>query len=421
MADREKLVLAYSGGLDTSVAIRWLKDQGYDVVALTIDLGEKKDLDAIQERALKVGASAAYVVDGKRQFIESFVWPSLQTGAVYEKEYPLATAIGRPLIAALLVQIARQEGAVAIAHGCTGKGNDQVRFDVATAALAPELRVVAPVREWGMNREDEIEYAREHGIPVPATVESPYSTDENLWGRSIEAGILEDPWAEPPDDVWEWTRDARSCPDEPAYVEIGFKKGIPVSLDGEEMDAVTLVERLNKLGGDNGVGRIDHLENRLVGIKSREVYEAPAAVILLQAHQALEDIVLTKDVARFKETVAAQWAQMTYDGLWFSPLREALYAFVAHTQQHLNGEVRLKLYKGTSRVVGRKAPEQLYRMELATYGRGDQFDQSAAAGFIKLWGMGVRTASEVQGQLHSLDLSKLVGKDVKRLTAGDNS
>ena len=419
MADREKLVLAYSGGLDTSVAIRWLRDQGYEVVALTIDLGEKKDLDAIQERALRVGASAAYVVDGKRQFIESFVWPSLQAGAVYEKEYPLATAIGRPLIAALLVQIARQEGAQGIAHGCTGKGNDQVRFDVATAALAPELKVVAPVREWGMNRDDEIEYAREHGIPVPATVESPYSTDENLWGRSIEAGALEDPWAEPPEDVWAWTRDPRDCPDEPTYVEIGFRKGIPVSLDGKDVDAVTLVERLNQAGGENGVGRIDHLENRLVGIKSREIYEAPAAVILLQAHQALEDIVLTKDVARFKESVAAQWAQMTYDGLWFSPLREALYAFVAHTQRHLSGEVRLKLYKGTSRVVGRKAPEQLYRMELATYGRGDQFDQSAAAGFIKLWGMGVRTASEVQGQLHSLDLSKLVGKDVKRLTAGD--
>jgi argininosuccinate synthase len=420
LAPREKLVLAYSGGLDTSVAIRWLKDQGYDVVALTIDLGEKKDLDAIQERALKVGAIAAYVVDGKRQFIEHFVWPSLQAGAVYEKEYPLATAIGRPLIAALLVQIARQEGAQGIAHGCTGKGNDQVRFDVATAALAPELKVVAPVREWGMNREDEIEYAREHGIPVPATVDSPYSTDENLWGRSIEAGILEDPWAEPPSDVYEWTRDPRDCPDEPAYVEIGFKQGIPVSLDGQELDGVALVERLNQLGGEHGVGRIDHLENRLVGIKSREIYEAPAASLLLQAHQALEDITLTKDVARFKDTVAAQWAQMTYDGLWFSPLREALYAFVAYTQRHVSGEVRLKLYKGASQVVGRKSPEQLYRMELATYGRGDEFDQSAAAGFIKLWGMGVRTASLVQGQLHSLDLSKLAGGDVKKLTAGDD-
>jgi len=414
----EKLVLAYSGGLDTSVAIRWLKDQGYDVVALTIDLGEKKDLDAIQERALKVGASAAYVVDGKKKFLELFVWPSLQAGAVYEKEYPLATAIGRPLIAAMLVQIARQENAQGIAHGCTGKGNDQVRFDVSTQALAPELKVVAPVREWGMNREDEIEYAAKHGITVPASVESPYSTDENLWGRSIEAGILEDPWAEPPADVWEWTKDPRDCPDEPSYIEIGFKEGVPVSLDGKAVDSVTLVETLNQAGGENGVGRIDHLENRLVGIKSREIYEAPAAVILLQAHQALEDITLTKDVARFKDVVAAQWAQMVYDGLWFSPLREALYAFVRHTQRHVNGEVRLKLYKGTSMVAGRKSKDQLYRMELATYGRGDQFDQSAAAGFIKLWGQGVRTASQVQGQLHSLDLSALVGGDVKKLTSG---
>jgi argininosuccinate synthase len=266
-----------------------------------------------------------------------------------------------------------------------------------------------------MNRDDEIEYARKHGIAVPATVESPYSTDENLWGRSIEAGALENPWEEPPPEVYEWTRDARDCPDEPCYLELGFKEGLPVALDGRPVDAVELVSRLNQIGGANGVGRIDHLENRLIGIKSREIYEAPAAVLLLQAHQALEDITLTKDVARFKDVVAAQWAQMVYDGLWFSPLREALYAFVAHTQRHVIGEVRLKLFKGSSQVVGRKSPEQLYRLELATYGRGDQFDQSAAAGFIKLWGMGVRTASEVQGQLHSLDLSGLVGRDVKRL------
>ena len=419
MAENGKVVLAYSGGLDTSVGIRWLKEKGWDVVALTVDLGEKKDLDAIQARALKIGASAAYVVDGRVPFLKHFVWPSLQAGAVYEKEYPLATAIGRPLIAAMLVQVARQENAQGIAHGCTGKGNDQVRFDVSTQALAPELKVVAPVREWGMNREDEIEYAAQHGIPVPASVESPYSTDENLWGRSIEAGILEDPWAEPPADVWEWTRDPRDCPDEPTYVEIGFKEGLPTSLDGKPLDAVALVETLNQVGGENGVGRIDHLENRLVGIKSREIYEAPAAVILLQAHQALEDITLTKDVARFKDVVAAQWAQMVYDGLWFSPLREALYAFVKYTQRHVNGEVRLKLYKGTSMVAGRKSKDQLYRMELATYGRGDQFDQSAAAGFIKLWGQGVRTAAQVQGQLHSLDLSALVGGDVKKLTSGE--
>ena len=411
-----KLVLAYSGGLDTSVAIHWLKEKGYDVIALTIDLGEKKDLDTIQQRALKVGASAAFVVDGKIPFLRHFVWPSLQTGAVYEKAYPLATALGRPLIAAMMVEIARREGASGIAHGCTGKGNDQVRFDVTAAALAPELEVVAPVREWGMNRDDEIEYARAHNIPVPASIESPYSTDENLWGRSIEAGILEDPWAEPPAEVYEWTADPRTAPDQPAYVEIGFKEGLPETMDGQPVDAVSLVERLNKLGGEHGLGRIDHLENRLIGIKSREIYEAPAAVILLQAHQALEDITLTKDVARFKDTVAAQWAQMVYDGLWFSPLRDALYAFVLHTQRHVTGQVRLKLYKGSAMVVGRKAPEQLYRLELATYGKGDQFDQSAAAGFIKVWGMGIRTASEVQGQLASADLSKLLPADIKKLT-----
>jgi argininosuccinate synthase len=410
----KKLVLAYSGGLDTSVAIRWLKEKGWDVIAFTVDLGEKKDLDAIQAKALKTGASAAYVADGREPFLQLFVWPSLQAGAVYEKEYPLATALGRPLIAAMLVQVARREGASAIAHGCTGKGNDQVRFDVATAALAPDLQVVAPVREWGMNRDDEIEYALEHGIDVPATSGSPYSTDENLWGRSIEAGILEDPWAEPPADVYAWTKDPRRCPEEPAYVEVGFKQGIPASLDGKAMSPLDIVTTLNKVGGENGVGRIDHLENRLIGIKSREIYEAPAAVLLLQAHQALEDITLPKEVARFKDLVAQQWAQMVYDGLWFSPLRDALYAFVAETQQHVTGEVRMKLYRGSASVVGRKSPAQLYQLSLATYGKGDAFDQSAAAGFIKLWGMGVRTASQVQGRLHERELGNLLG-DVKRL------
>ena len=415
MTEHRKIVLAYSGGLDTSVAIRWLKDLGWDVIAFTVDLGEQKDLDAVQAKALKTGASAAYVADGRRPFLELFVWPSLQAGAVYEKEYPLATALGRPLIAAMLVQVARREGASAIAHGCTGKGNDQVRFDVATAALAPDLEVVAPVREWGMNRDDEIEYAHKHGIEVPATSESPYSTDENLWGRSIEAGVLEDPWSEPPSDVYAWTVDPRRCPDEPAYVEIGFQHGIPVSLDGRKHDPLALVTALNRTGGENGVGRIDHLENRLIGIKSREIYEAPAAVLLLQAHQALEDITLPKEVARFKELVGQQWAQMVYDGLWFSPLRDALYAFVTETQAHVTGEVRLKLFKGSSTVVGRKSPSQLYQLSLATYGRGDAFDQKAAAGFIKLWGLGVRTAAQVQGRLPERELGNLLG-DVKRLS-----
>ncbi|HEY6115681.1 MAG TPA: argininosuccinate synthase [Candidatus Dormibacteraeota bacterium] len=411
----KRVVLAYSGGLDTSVAIRWLKDQGWDVIAFTVDLGEKKDLDAIQARALKTGASAAYVADGRLPFLQLFVWPSLQAGAVYEKEYPLATALGRPLIAAMMVEVARREGAQAVAHGCTGKGNDQVRFDVTTAALAPDLQVVAPVREWSMNRDDELEFAAKHGIEVPATTRSPYSTDENLWGRSIEAGVLEDPWAEPPKDVYAWTRDPRQCPDEPAYVEISFKEGIPTALDGKPCAALDIVTTLNKVGGDNGVGRIDHLENRLIGIKSREIYEAPAAVLLLQAHQALEDITLPKEVARFKDLVSQQWAQMVYDGLWFSPLRDALYAFVAETQRHVTGEVRLKLYRGSSQVVGRKGPRQLYQHALATYGKGDQFDQSAAAGFIKLWGMGLRTSARVQGRLQERDLTKLLG-DVKRLT-----
>ena len=410
-----KLVLAYSGGLDTSVAIRWLKDQGWDVIAFTVDLGEKKDLDAVQARALKIGASAAYVADGRVPFLQLFVWPSLQAGAIYEKEYPLATALGRPLIAAMMVEVARREGAQAIAHGCTGKGNDQVRFDVTTAALAPDLQVVAPVREWDMNRDDEIEYAMRHGIEVPATIRDPYSTDENLWGRSIEAGILEDPWEEPPKDVYAWTRDPSACPDEATYVEIGFKQGIPVSLDGKPTPALDLVTMLNRVGGENGVGRIDHLENRLIGIKSREIYEAPAAVLLLQAHQALEDITLPKEVARFKDLVSQQWAQMVYDGLWFSPLRDALYAFVAETQRHVTGEVRLKLYKASSQVVGRKGPQQLYQHSLATYGKGDEFDQSAAAGFIKVWGMGLRTSAKVQGQLHARELGNLLG-DAKRLT-----
>jgi len=414
VTENRKVVLAYSGGLDTSVAIRWLKDLGWDVIAFTVDLGEKKDLDAVQARALKTGASAAYVADGRRPFLKMFVWPSLQAGAVYEKEYPLATALGRPLIAAMLVQVARREGATAIAHGCTGKGNDQVRFDVATAALAPDMEVVAPVREWGMNRDDEIEYAQKYGIEVPATSQSPYSTDENLWGRSIEAGVLEDPWTEPPADVYAWTKDARHCPDEAAYVEIGFKHGVPVSIDGRVRDPLEIVTALNRLGGDNGVGRIDHLENRLIGIKSREIYEAPAAVLLLQAHQALEDITLPKEVARFKELVGQQWAQMVYDGLWFSPLRDALYAFVTETQAHVTGDVRLKLFKGSSTVVGRKSPSQLYQLSLATYGRGDAFDQKAAAGFIKLWGLGVRTAAQVQGRLPERELGNLLG-DVKRL------
>jgi len=425
----KRLVLAYSGGLDTSVAIHWLAERGWEVIALTADLGGTEDprtaaaapvaagssrLDVIQRRALSHGAVKAFVVDARELFLRHFVWPTLQSGALYEGQYPLATALGRPLIAKLLVDLALEEGAVAVAHGCTGKGNDQVRFDVATGALAPQLEVVAPVREWGMTREQEIEYAREHGVAVPATVESPYSTDVNLWGRSVEAGPLEDPWVEAPPEVFEWTADAAAAPARPVYVEVSFKVGIPVAVDGQEMDPVRLVEHLNALGGEHGVGRIDMVENRLVGIKSREVYEAPAALLLTSAHAALETITLGKDVARFKARVA----DLAYNGLWFSALRQDLQAFVSSTQQHVTGEVRLKLHRGLHQVVGRKAPDSLYRLDLATYGSGDAFDQGAAAGFIHLWGLPLRTQAAVQGLTAGASAKSLLPPGLKGLTAG---
>jgi argininosuccinate synthase len=431
---KKKLVLAYSGGLDTSVAIHWLAERGWDVIALTADLGGTENplakadaqpasgasrLDAIQRRALKHGASKAFVVDARDLFLRHFVWPTLQCGALYEGQYPLATALGRPLIAKLMVDLAQEEGAVAVAHGCTGKGNDQVRFDVATGALAPQLEVVAPVREWRMSRDEEIEYAREHGVEVPATVESPYSTDVNIWGRSIEAGALEDPWVEPPAEVFEWTADPASAPGRPAYVEISFREGIPVAIDGEELEPVALVERLNALGGAHGVGRIDMVENRLVGIKSREIYEAPAGVLLSTAHAALETVTVSKDVARFKDRVAAEWADLTYNGLWFSALRQDLGAFVASTQRHVTGEVRLKLHRGLHLVVGRKAPASLYQLDLATYGTGDAFNQEAAAGFIQLWGLPLRTQARTQGLLGEASQQSLLPPGTKGLMAGD--
>jgi argininosuccinate synthase len=400
-APRSKCVLAYSGGLDTSVAIPWMIEHlGHDVVALSIDLGEAQDLRAVQDRALRTGAVAAYVIDARRLFLDNFAFPSLMAGALYEGVYPLATALGRPLIAKLLVDLAREEGATAVAHGCTGKGNDQVRFDVAVAALAPELRVVAPVRDWDMGRPDELRYAAEHGIEVPATVESPYSVDANLWGRSIEAGILEDPWEEPPADVFQWTADPRQAPSRGSVVEVRFEQGRPIAVDGEAIAAEDLVSRLNALGGEHGVGRIDHVENRLVGIKSREVYEAPAATILFAAHQALESLTLSRDVMRFKRVVADEWARLVYDGLWFSALRQDLWAFVRSTQDFVSGDVRVRLQQGSVRIVGRKAAQSLYRHDLATYDRAhDTFSHGAARGFIELFGLPLRTQTEVQGTL----------------------
>ena len=393
-----KVVLAYSGGLDTSVSVKWLQEH-YDaeVVTLTVDVGAVKDLEEIRQRALATGAVEAYVVDARQMFITDVVWPALQAGALYEGEYPLATALARPLIASLLVDVAHKVGATAVAHGCTGKGNDQVRFDVATTALDPNLRVIAPVREWRMNRDQELAYAEQHGIQVPATKESPYSVDENLWGRSVEAGILEDPWIEPPPDAFLWTVAPEQAPHTPEYVEIGFEGGIPVSLNGEMLDGLALVEALNTLGGKYGIGRIDRVESRLVGIKSRELYEAPAAVLLHAAHGAIEDLTLSRDVAKFKTVVATEYADLVYNGAWFSPLRNHLAAFVASSQKFVTGTVRLKLSAGTARVVGRTSPFSLYNPQLATYGADDSFNHDAAVGFIKLWGLPIRTAAAVQG------------------------
>ncbi|MGB2582709.1 MAG: argininosuccinate synthase [Dehalococcoidia bacterium] len=395
---KDKVILAYSGGLDTSAAIKWIAEKyDMDVIALSIDLGMERDYESIRQKALKVGAIKAAVVDAKDVFINEYVFPALQADAIYEGQYTLATALARPLIAKLMVETALQEGATAVAHGCTGKGNDQVRFDVSTAALAPQLKVIAPAREWGMTREETIEYAKQHEIPVPVTVASPYSIDENLWGKSIECGVLEDPWVEPPEDIFTWTKSPTDAPDEPSYIEIGFERGIPTSLDGQGLSGAALVEKLNSLAGEHGVGRIDHLENRLVGIKSREIYEAPAATVLLSAHLALEQMTLSRDQLRFKQKVAQEYADLIYNGLWFSALRQDLAAYVKSTQRHVSGMVRVKLLKGKSAVVGRKSPKSLYSYSLATYDEEDQFDQSAAEGFIQIYGLPVKTQAQVQG------------------------
>ena len=393
----EKCVLAYSGGLDTSVAVKWLMDNyGVEVVTLTVDVGGEIDLQAVKERALATGAVDARILEVKDQFVRYFVFPALQAGAVYEGKYPLATALARPLMAYHLVEVAREVGAGSVAHGCTGKGNDQVRFDVGVRTLEPGLKIIAPAREWGMDRDQEIEYARKHNIPVPLTKASPYSIDENLWGRSIETGVLEDPAKEPPEDAYQWTLSPEKAPDKPQYLNIDFEGGIPTGLDHKEMDGVSLIQELNRVAGTHGVGRIDHVENRLVGIKSREVYEAPAAVVLLAAHRALEDLTLSKEQARFKDRVAQEYADLIYNGLWFTAHHQDLHSYVQSTQRHVTGTVRVKLYKGSCQVVGRDSPKSLYSLKEATYGKDDAFDQRAAPGFIDIFSKSARLQAEVQ-------------------------
>jgi len=393
----EKIILAYSGGLDTSVACKWLQEErGYDVHCLTVDLGNLSDLESAKKRGIEAGALSVNVIDAKEDFLNYFVFPAMQANALYQGQYPLATALGRPLIAKLLVDKAREFEATSVAHGCTGKGNDQVRLDVAINTLAPDLNIVGTARENEMSRDAAIDYAKKHGIPIKQTTASPYSTDENLWGRSVECGELEDPWTEPPSDVWLWTAEPDSAPDKPVIIEIGFENGIPVSLNGENLEAVELVQNLSNLGGQHGIGRIDMVEDRLVGIKSREVYEAPAATILITAHKSLEQLTLSRSQIRMKEQIAQEYADLIYNGLWYSGHHRDLAAYIQSSQRDVTGQVRVKIWKGILTIIGKQAERSLYSKELATYGDDDQFDQKAAQGFIKLHGLSVQVQAHRQ-------------------------
>jgi argininosuccinate synthase len=392
-----KVALAYSGGLDTSVAVRWLQEvRGFDVIAVAVDVGEQRDYEAIRKKALDIGAIESVVVDAKEGFARDFVFRALTANALYESKYPVSTALARPLIAKIVGQVARDSRAQAVAHGCTGKGNDQVRFDVTFGVLYPELEIIAPFREWRVSRDEEMDWARERGVPVPTDKKKPYSTDVNLWGRSIECGVLEDPWQEPPADVYEWTRAPEDAPSKPAYVEIGFENGRPISLDGRTLPGAELIGSLNALAGEHGVGRIDMIENRLVGFKSREIYECPAATVLIAAHRDLEAMTVERELAHYKQMVELKYGELIYYGLWYTPLRRALDAFIDSTQERVTGTVRMKLHRGTCTSVARKSPYSLYSYELATYDKADRFDASLSKGFVQLWGLSARVAAEAE-------------------------
>ncbi len=401
MTDVKKCVLAYSGGLDTSIIVAWLKENyNCEVVCVCADLGQEEELDGLEAKALASGASKLYTEDLRGEFLTDFVFPTLAAGAVYERQYLLGTSFARPLIAKRIVEIAAQEGADAVAHGCTGKGNDQVRFELTFKALNPKLRIIAPWREWNIrSREDELEYAAAHNIPVKQSKHSIYSRDRNIWHISHEGGILENPWQEPDEDMYVLTVSPEKAPDAPEYVEVDFRQGVPIRLNGASMGPVELVSALNKLGGAHGIGRIDLVENRLVGMKSRGVYETPGGTILLAAHQGLESLTLDGETLHYKDLIAQKYAEMVYNGRWFTPLREALDAFVGATQQHVSGRVRVKLFKGRCIVVGRKSPYSLYREDFATFGADDVYNQKDAEGFINLYGlsMKVRALLEAEG------------------------
>ena len=398
----EKLVLAYSGGLDTSVAIPWLNEKGYDVIAVVLDVGQHgKDMDMIQAKALQVGATQSIVIDAKSEFAEQYVAPVIKANMMYEGEYPMVSALSRPLIIKKLVDIAHENDAVAIAHGSTGHGNDQVRFEAAIHALDPEMKIEAPIRDFQWSREEEIEYAHAHDVPVPIDLDSPYSIDENLWGRANEAGILENPWNQAPEDAYALTQAIENTPDVPEFIDVTFEQGVPVALNGEQLPLAELIVAVNEIAGQHGIGRIDHIENRLVGVKSREIYEAPAAAVLMTAHKDLEDLTLERDVAHFKPLIEQQLANLVYEAKWVSPLFDSLMAFVDDTQKNVNGVVKMKLYKGNAIAVARQSEQNsLYNEDLATYTAASSFDQEAAVGFIKLWTLS-NTVYEQVNHVHS--------------------
>jgi argininosuccinate synthase len=395
--EKDKVVLAYSGGLDTSVCIKWLQEEkGLDVIAVTAEVGqEHKSLEEVRQKALRTGAIEAYVVDMRQEFADEFLTRAIAANALYENKYPLLSALSRPLISRHLVEIAHKHGAKYVAHGCTGKGNDQVRFETSILALDPSLTILAPVREWSFHtRPEEMEWAAAHGVEVPTTKDTPYSIDDNLWGRAIECGVLEDPWNEPPEDIYTMTVAPEKAPDKPEYVEVSFEKGVPCAIDGQKKSFLDIISDMNAIAGRNGFGRLDMVENRLVGVKSRECYEQPAALALIEAHKALEDLCLERELLHYKLGVEHEWATRIYYGQWFSPLKQALDAFMAATQQFLTGTIRLKFYKGNCDVVGRKSEYSLYSYELATYDRGDTFDHAAAKGFIDLYALPTKVWAE---------------------------
>jgi len=417
---KDKVVLAYSGGLDTSMMVKWLQmEYGMDVITVNLDVGQGKERKGIEEKAWKLGVVNHYTFDAKEEFATNFIFPAIKANALYMGTYPVSSSLSRPLIASKVVEVAEMEDARAVAHGCTGKGNDQVRFDLTFKALNPKLKIIAPVREWKFDRHSQIQWAKEHGVPVPVTVDSPYSIDENLWGRSIEGGMLEHPDKMVPGDIWDWTVDVEDAPDEPDYVKIGFHKGVPVSLDGIDHKPVELIQKLKQLGGKHGIGRIEHMEDRVIGLKTRETYEVPAAEIILNAHQDLEKMVLTRHQKMFKYQVDNMWATVVYQGLWVDPFKQDLDAFIDSTQENVTGVVTMKLFKGSAKPVSRESPLSLYDYNLASFDINTHYDQGDAVGFINLWGLPSVSAWNLKRKVEEEGIKEM-GKKVVPVPTGDS-